>query len=123
MNVEAIASLGSHDFSWLSNYNKHMTYKVRVLQNRLQGDAICNTNSVRVMLTVCLGVCHAHERGRTHITHHTAQAVQESKLSTGVCFHVVSQVTDFMVRCLSRPLLAIPCNKNQQNEHIFTLMF
>ena len=33
-----------------------MTYKVRVLQNRLQGDAICNTNSVRMMLTVCLPV-------------------------------------------------------------------
>ena len=33
-----------------------MTYKVHVLQNRLRGDAICNTNSVRVMLTVCLPV-------------------------------------------------------------------
>jgi len=71
VNVEAIASLGLHDLSWLSN-DKHMTYKVRVLQNRLQGDAICNTNSVRVMVTVCRGVCQAHERGRTHITHHTA---------------------------------------------------
>jgi Na+(H+)/acetate symporter ActP len=33
-----------------------MTCKVRILQNRLQGDAICCANSVRVMLTVCLPV-------------------------------------------------------------------
>jgi hypothetical protein len=90
----------------------YTTYKVRVLQNRLQGDAICNTNSVRVMLTVCLPVVafdtHVSVGVRTHYpSYYTGSLRIEVVNCTVLPCCTVSHAVDFTVQCLNRPLLTV----------------